>query len=86
MSKKKLQAPVNNKSIFHSMGQLFEMVANDDLDLEKAQMLLAITDRAHTSLRIELERTKIQALVNIHKAELREIETKGFDDTLNSNG
>jgi len=84
MSKKILNAPVNNKSIFHSMGQLFELVANDDFDLDKAQMLLAITDRAHTSLRIELERTKIQAVINATKAEIREIETKGFDDTLNN--
>lgn len=82
MSKTKLQAPQNNKSIFHSMGSLFEMVANDEIDLEKAQTLLQITDRAHNSLKIELERTKIQALVNIQKAEIREIESKGFDNTL----
>jgi len=58
------------------------MVANDELSLEKAQMLLQITDRAQESLRIELKRTQVQAMVNVHKAELREIETKGFDNTL----
>lgn len=84
MSKKKLQAPQNNKSIFHSMGSLFEMVANDEMPLEKAQMLLNITDRAHTSLRIEIERSKVQHIINANKAEMREIETKAFDDTLNS--
>lgn len=75
----KLKAPTNNKAIASNMSMLFEMIANDKISLEKADMLLKATDRYHRSLEYELKRAKTFHELGKKDVLVREVEIKGIE-------
>jgi len=80
---KKVLMPVNQKSIYHSFGDLYEKMMNDEITLEKAEIggfLLAGMNRTYA---LELKRAEVEHALkgNTVTTEVRSLESKGFDNT-----
>lgn len=71
---KKQLAPTNNKSLFHSLATMFENVANDEMPIEKAEMLCNIAGRMQKSLEIEINRARTNFVIGHVDSKIREIE------------
>jgi hypothetical protein len=68
-----IKRPVNQKSIYHSAGMLFEMIMNNKIDLDKANAAVKALNVMNVSYANELKRATIE-----HKA-VRIIEIKNFE-------
>jgi len=75
----KIQAPTNNKSLFHTLCVLMEQIANDEIPLEKADRLIAVAGKLQSSLEIELKRAKTEFEIGERAVRIREIELTNPD-------
>jgi chromosomal replication initiation ATPase DnaA len=67
-------APSNNKSLFHSLANLFAQVANDEVPIEKAEALCNIAGKMQKSLEIEINRSRTNFIIGRIDSNIREIE------------
>lgn len=74
MKNSKQLAPTNNKSLFHSLGNIFSQVANEEVSLDKANTLCNIAGKMQKSMEIEIDRAKVMFVIGQADSKLREIE------------
>jgi hypothetical protein len=75
-------APANNKSLYQFSLQMVAKVLNGEVTAEAANNAAKWANIAQRSFEDELKRTMIQHQISSKVVEIREIEIKGFDDTL----
>lgn len=81
--------PVNNKSLFAFICTQMEKLDDNVIDYQQAKEMSNLIVRAQKALDYELKRAEVEVKLSEHKKttgekiELREIESKGFDDTTN---
>jgi hypothetical protein len=73
--------PVNQKSIYHSYGDLYEKIMNDECDIPKAEQASHCLDGMNRTYALEIKRAEIENMLkgNSEKTEIRIIEIKNFD-------
>jgi hypothetical protein len=78
----KTQKPVNQKSIYHSFGDLYEKLMNDEIKLDKAEIAVQALAGMNRTYALELKRAEIEHELqgNSTKTEIRIIEVKNFDN------
>jgi len=78
----KTQRPVNQKSIYHSFGDLYEKLMNDEIKLDKAEIAVQALAGMNRTYALELKRAEIEQLLsgNSVKTKIRTIEVKNFDN------
>lgn len=81
--------PVNSKSLFTYICDQMELLQNDEITIEKAKAQAVLAKQANNLLKYELDRAKTQISIrnfnknNVDdKIELREVESKKFDNTI----
>jgi hypothetical protein len=74
--------PVNQKSIYHSFGSLYEKIMNDEIEFEKAEVAVQALAGMNRTFALELKRAELEQILkgNMVKTEIRVVETKGFDN------
>jgi len=77
----KVQRPVNQKSIYHSFGDLYEKLMNDEIKLDKAEIAVQALAGMNRTYALEIKRAEIEHELQggSIKTEIRVIETKNFD-------
>jgi len=77
----KTQRPVNQKSIYHSFGDLYEKLMNDEIKLDKAEIAVQALAGMNRTYALELKRAEIEHELqgNSQRTEIRVIEVKNFD-------
>ncbi len=82
--------PVNSKSLFAFVCDQMEKLTTDEITVEKAKAQANLAKQANNLLKYELDRANTQMKITIFnkenidgKVELRELESKGFDNTIN---
>ena len=77
----KTQRPVNQKSIYHSFGDLYEKLMNDEIKLDKAEIAVQALAGMNRTYALELKRAEIEHEIqgNSQRTEIRVIEIKNFD-------
>ena len=77
----KTQRPVNQKSIYHSFGDLYEKLMNDEVTLEKAEIAVQALAGMNRTYALEIKRAEVENLLKGHSVpiEIRIVETKNFD-------
>jgi len=79
----KTLAPVNQKSVYHSAGDVYAKIMNDEIpSTNKSVDALKALTVMNTSYIAELKRQQLELQMKEsgHKIELRIIETKNFDN------
>lgn len=78
----KTQKPVNQKSIYHSFGDLYEKLMNDEIKIDKAEIAVQALAGMNRTYALELKRAEIEHELqgNATKTEIRVIEVKNFDN------
>jgi hypothetical protein len=73
--------PVNQKSIYHSYGDLYEKIMNDECDIAKAEQAAHALDGMNRTYALEIKRAEVENMLkgNSEKTEIRVVETKNFD-------
>jgi len=66
--------PSNNKAIFHSLAKIFAQVANGEIDLESATVLINAAKAMQKSMEIEINLAKTKHLIGQTDANVRAIE------------
>lgn len=77
----KIMRPVNSKSLFAFITGEMERLRNKEIDNEEANTQANLCQKATNLLKYELERQRTIRDVTGKIEGLREIESKGFDDT-----
>lgn len=83
-----MKAPVNTKSLFHFITDKMEKLDNNEITIEHAKAQANLARQANNLLRYELERANLKMeltefnIQNKTMIELREIESKSFDNTI----
>jgi len=74
-------APVNQKSVYHSAGDLYAMIMNDEVSIEKAEQANAALSNMNRTYALEIKRAELERQLKgqSDKVEIRIIETKNFD-------
>lgn len=81
--------PVNSKSLFAFICGQMEKLDKKEIDVQEAQAQSNLMKQANNILAYELKRADTQMKLSLHNKQyseniqLREIESKGFDDTTN---
>ena len=81
--------PVNSKSLFAFICGQMEKLDNKEIDVQEAQAQSNLMKQANNILAYELKRADTQMKLSLHNKQyseniqLREIESRGFDDTTN---
>ena len=77
----KTQRPVNQKSIYHSFGDLYERLMNDEIPLDKAEVAVQALAGMNRTYALEIKRAEVENILkgNSEKTEIRIIEIKNFD-------
>lgn len=81
--------PVNSKSLFAFICGQMEKLDNKEINVDEAQSQANLARQANNVLAYELKRADIMIKLSEHNRitgeniKLREIESKGFDDTTN---
>jgi len=78
----KTQRPVNQKSIYHSFGDLYEKLMNDEIKLDKAEIAVQALAGMNRTYALEIKRAEVENMLKGHSSspvEMRIIETKNFD-------
>lgn len=82
-----MKAPVNSKSLFAFICDQMEKLDNDSISVEQAKAQANLAKQANNVMKYELDRVTTEMKVrefNMQtgaKLEIRQIESKGFDDT-----
>lgn len=73
--------PVNQKSIYHSFGDLYEKIMNDEIADAKAEIAVQALAGMNRTYALEIKRAEVESLLkgNSEKTEIRTIEVKNFD-------
>ena len=80
--------PVNSKSLFSFVCEQMELLNNDVITVEKAKAQSNLAKQANNLLKYELDRAKTLIEIKTHNVdysdniELREIESKNFENTI----
>lgn len=74
--------PVNQKSIYHSFGDLYEKIMNDEITDAKAEIAVQALAGMNRTYALEIKRAEVENLLkgNSEKTEIRTIEVKNFDN------
>lgn len=81
--------PVNSKSLFAFLCMQMEKLDNKEIDVQTANSQAGLAKQAKEMLMYEIKRAEVLSKLSEHNKEysdnikLREIESKGFDDTTN---
>ena len=79
---KRIQKPVNQKSIYHSFADLYDKLMNDEIPIEKADAAARMLEGMNRTYLNEIKRAAVEH--NIHNAmkaiDIRSLELKPFDD------
>jgi len=81
--------PVNSKSLFAFICGQMEKLDKKEIDVQEAQAQSNLMKQANNILAYELKRADTQMKLSLHNKQyseniqLREIESRGFDDTTN---
>lgn len=81
--------PVNSKSLFAFICGQMEKLDKKEIGVQEAQAQANLMKQANNVLTYELKRADTQMKLSLHNKQyseniqLREIESKGFDDTTN---
>ena len=80
--------PVNSKSLFSFVCDQMEKLSSNSISVDEAKAQANLCKQANNLLKYEIERTKVLMEVktfnsqNNTEIELREIESKSFDNTI----
>lgn len=80
--------PVNSKSLLSFIFGQMEKLDSKEIDVETAQTQASLAKQANNILNYELKRAQVQMDLSRHNNEcadkvyLREVESKGFDNTI----
>lgn len=83
-----MNQPVNTKSLFHFITNQMEKLDKDEITIEQAKAQSNLAKQANNILRYELDRANMEMKVrtfnleNGSNVEIRNIESKKFDDTV----
>ena len=74
-------APVNQKSVYHSAGDLYAMLMNDEITVDKAEQANAALSNMNRTYALEIKRTELERQLKgaSERVEIRIVETKNFD-------
>ena len=74
--------PVNQKSIYHSYGELYEKIMNDECDVAKAEQAAHCLDGMNRTYALEIKRAEVENMLkgNSEKVGIRIVEVKNFDN------
>jgi hypothetical protein len=74
--------PVNQKSIYHSYGELYEKIMNEECDVAKAEVAAHCLDGMNRTYALEIKRAEVENMLkgNSEKIEIRIVEVKNFDN------
>jgi hypothetical protein len=74
--------PVNQKSIYHSFGDLYEKIMNDEISDAKAEIAVQALAGMNRTYALELKRAEVEHELqgNSRPVEIRIVETKNFDN------
>jgi hypothetical protein len=77
----KTQRPVNQKSIYHSFGDIYEKLMNDEIPTEKAEIAVSALAGMNRTYALEIKRAEVEhSIKGGAQAEIRTIEIKDFDN------
>lgn len=71
---KKFQKPSNQKSVYSSFANLYEMIMNDDITVEKAEQANNALSGMNRTVALEIKMAELKKEVKI-----RQIEPKSFE-------
>lgn len=73
--------PVNQKSIYHSFGDLYEKIMNDEITDAKAEVAVQALAGMNRTYALEIKRAEVENMLkgNSEKTEIRVVEVKNFD-------
>ena len=74
--------PVNQKSIYHSFGDLYEKIMNDEITDAKAEIAVQALAGMNRTYALEIKRAEVEHELQggSIKTEIRIVETKNFDN------
>lgn len=74
--------PVNQKSIYHSFGDLYEKIMNDEISDAKAEIAVSALAGMNRTYALELKRAEVEHELKGHSqpTEIRIVELKNFDN------
>lgn len=73
--------PVNQKSIYHSFGDIYEKLMNDEITPEKAEIAVSALAGMNRTYALEIKRAEVEhSLKGNMQTEIRTIEIKDFDN------
>jgi hypothetical protein len=77
----KTLVPVNQKSVYHSAGDLYAKIVNDEISIEKAEQANAALSNMNRTYALEIKRTELERQLKgaSERVEIRVVETKNFD-------
>ena len=74
--------PVNSKSLLHFIFNLMEKLDRKEITVQDGQAQANLAKQANNLLSYELKRAEILLKLRDTQIELREIESKSFDNTI----
>jgi len=84
----KTPRPVNQKSIYHSYGDLYEKLMNDEIPIEKAALASGVLAGMNKTYALEIKRAQVEFALrdsNSQPTEIRILEVeKAFDNLVNN--
>lgn len=74
--------PVNQKSVYHSFGEMYEKIMNDELAVDKAEVAVKALSGMNKTYALELKRAEIELAIHGGqvKTEIRTVEIKNFEN------
>lgn len=80
---KRVQKPVNQKSIYHSFADLYDKIMNDEISIDKADAAARALDGMNKVYANELKRASIEHQIKnaTQMINIRTIELKPFSET-----
>lgn len=72
--KKRILNPVNQKSLYHTFADLYGKIINDDISIEKGEVLCKALCGMNSVYANEIKRAKVE------NREIRVVEIKNFED------
>ena len=83
MENKRVQKPVNQKSIYHSFGEIYERLMNDEIEDVKAELAFKALSGMNKTYELEIKRSMLENMIKGEMqppVKMRTIELKDFDE------
>lgn len=80
--------PVNSKSLLHFLFDQMDKLDKKEIDVQTANQMANLAKQANNIMNYELKRAEVKIRLSTHNKEynenleLREVEAKGFDNTI----